>query len=603
MADAARPIFASEKAGMLGIWREQVGAVWRLAAPYFWSDEKSAMRFGPLGSWTVKESWVGRGLLAAVLAAQGTQVALTVWFNYWNALFFDALQNKDLPAFWQQLITFSVIAAAFIVVAVYQLYLNQWLQIRWRRWMTHRYLDDWLDDGVHYRMRLSGDAADNPDQRIADDVTMFVDQTLTLGVGLLSAVTTLASFSVILWGISSEIQLSILGYILPVPGSLVWIALAFSVAATVGTHLIGRTLIGLNFNKQRFGAEFRFALVRLRENSEQVAMLRGETAERALLSGRFASIVQNWHAIMHRQKMLTFFTSGYNQFAVILPYALLARPFFSGQVALGTVMQTAGAFGQVQTSFSFFVNSYASLAEWKAVVDRLSQFETQMTVARSSAASGVEFDRGRPDAALSVADVHVATPGGTLLLEDANFTVQAGKTLLLTGPSGCGKTTLLRAICGLWPHSRGRIAVAPGARVLVLPQRPYLPLGSLRAALSYPEREQAHSDKEIRIALAKVGLAELVHSVDQIGQWSDILSLGEQQRIGFARALLMRPDILLLDEATSALDEPSEAALFRALKAELPNAAIVSIGHRSTLAALHHRVIDVSDCYTLARTA
>ena len=538
-----------------------------------------------------------------MLAAQGAQVALTVWFNYWNALFFDALQNKDLPAFWQQLITFSVIAAAFIVVAVYQLYLNQWLQIRWRRWMTHRYLDDWLDDGVHYRMRLSGDAADNPDQRIADDVTMFVDQTLTLGVGLLSAVTTLASFSVILWGISSEIQLSILGYILPVPGSLVWIALAFSVAATVGTHLIGRTLIGLNFNKQRFGAEFRFALVRLRENSEQVAMLRGETAERALLSGRFASIVQNWHAIMHRQKMLTFFTSGYNQFAVILPYALLARPFFSGQVALGTVMQTAGAFGQVQTSFSFFVNSYASLAEWKAVVDRLSQFETQMTVARSSAASGVEFDRGRPDAALSVADVHVATPGGTLLLEDANFTVQAGKTLLLTGPSGCGKTTLLRAICGLWPHSRGRIAVAPGARVLVLPQRPYLPLGSLRAALSYPEREQAHSDKEIRIALAKVGLAELVHSVDQIGQWSDILSLGEQQRIGFARALLMRPDILLLDEATSALDEPSEAVLFRALKAELPNAAIVSIGHRSTLAALHHRVIDVSDCYTLARTA
>lgn len=588
---------------MRGIWREQVGAVWRLAAPYFWSDEKSAVRFGPLGSWAVKESWIGRGLLAAVIAAQCAQVSLTVWFNYWNALFFDALQNKDLPAFWQQLITFSVIAAAFIVVAVYQLYLNQWLQIRWRRWMTHRYLDHWLNDGVHYRMRLSGDAADNPDQRIADDIAMFVDQTLTLGVGLLAAVTTLASFSVILWGISSEIPLSIAGYTFAVPGSLVWIAFAFSFAATVGTHLIGRGLIGLNFNKQRFGAEFRFALVRLRENSEQVAMLRGEAAERAQLSGRFASIVQNWHAIMHQQKMLTFFTSGYNQFAVILPYALLARPFFSGQIALGTVMQTAGAFGQVQTSFSFFVNSYASLAEWKAVVDRLSEFQTQTTLAGTRAARGVEFDNGRHDAALSVADVHVTTPGGALLLEDANFTVQAGKTLLLTGPSGCGKTTLLRAICGLWPHSSGRIAMAPEARVLVLPQRPYLPLGSLRAALSYPVSEDAVSEKGLRAALAKVGLAELMPSLDRIAQWSDILSLGEQQRIGFARALLTRPDILLLDEATSALDEPSEAALFRTLKAELPNAAIVSIGHRSTLVALHHRTVDLDPRFAMAQSA
>lgn len=588
---------------MLGIWREQAGAVWRLAAPYFWSHEKSARRFGPLGSWTIKESWIARALLAAVIAAQCTQVCLTVWFNYWNALFFDALQNKDLPAFWQQLITFMVIAAAFIVVAGYQLYLNQWLQIRWRRWMTHRYLDHWLKDGVHYRMRLSGDAADNPDQRIADDITMFVDQTLTLGVGLLAAVTTLGSFSVILWGISSQIPLSIAGYTLPIPGSLVWIALGFSLAATVGTHLIGRALIGLNFNKQRIGADFRFALVRLRENSEQVAMLRGEAPERALLSRRFASIVQNWHAIMQRQKTLTFFTSGYNQFAVILPYALLARPFFSGQVALGTVMQTAGAFGQVQTSFSFFVNSYASLAEWKAVVDRLSEFETQTTLAGISAARGVEFDKGRHDAALSIADVHVTTPGGALLLEDANFTVQAGKTLLLTGPSGCGKTTLLRAICGLWPHSRGRIAVAPEARLLVLPQRPYLPLGSLRAALTYPATEDAVSDKSLRAALAKVGLAELMPALDRIAKWSDILSLGEQQRIGFARALLTRPDVLLLDEATSALDEPSEVSLYRALRAELPDAAVVSIGHRSTLAALHHQSVDLGQRFALAQSA
>ena len=589
---------------MLGTARAQISAVWRLAAPYFRSREKNAVRLGPLGSWTVKEGWIGRGLLAAVIAAECAQVSLTVWFNYWNALFFDALQNKDLPAFWQQLMIFVVIAAAFIVVAVYQLYLNQWLQIRWRRWMTHRYLDHWLKDSVHYRMRLSGDAADNPDQRIADDITMFVDQTLTLGVGLLSAVTTLASFSVILWGISSQIPLSIAGYILPLPGSLVWIALAFSLAATVGTHLIGRGLIRLNFNKQRFGAEFRLALVRLRENSEQIAMLRGEGAERAQLSGRFANIVQNWHAIMHRQRMLTFFSTGYNQFAVILPYALLARPFFAGQVALGTVMQTAGAFGQVQTSFSFFVNSYASIAEWKSVVDRLSEFETQTRLAHEVALNtGVKLDAARPETPLCLADVHVATPDGMPLLNATYFAVEPGKALLLKGSSGCGKSTLLRTICGLWPHSRGSVLLAPGARVLALPQRPYLPLGSMRAVLAYPAPEHAVADETLHSALAKVGLADLVNSLDRCAQWSDILSLGEQQRIGFARALLTRADVLLLDEATSALDEGSEAALFRMLRSELPPAAIVSIGHRSTLAALHHRTIDLDRPLTLAHSA
>jgi putative ATP-binding cassette transporter len=307
---------------------------------------------------------------------------------------------------------------------------------------------------------------------------------------------------------------------------------------------------------------------------------------------------------MHRQKKLTFFTTGYNQFAVILPYALLARPFFAGQVALGTVMQTAGAFGQVQTSFSFFVNSYASIAEWKSVVDRLSEFETQTRFANEAALNtGVKLDAARPETPLCLADVHVATPIGTPLLNATYFAVEPGKALLLKGSSGCGKSTLLRTICGFWPHSRGRVLLAPGARVLALPQRPYLPLGSLRAALTYPAAEDAVADERLHSALAKVGLADLVNSLDRCTQWSDILSIGEQQRIGFARALLTRADVLLLDEATSALDEASEAALYRILRAELPNAAIVSIGHRSTLAALHHRTIDLDRPLTLAHSA
>ncbi len=585
---------------MLSVVREQIKTVWLLAVPYFKANEKTAAHFGPLGTWMVKEGWIARALLAAVIVAECAQVCLTVLFNQWNAVFFDSLQNKDLPAFWQQLFAFSVIAAAFMLIAVYQLYLNQWLQIRWRRWMTHRYLDHWLGDGVHYRMRLKRDPADNPDQRIADDITMFVDQSLSLGVGLLSSIITLASFSVILWGISNQIPSPFIA----LPGFLVWIAAAFSLVATVGAHLIGRQLIRLNFNQQRLGAEFRFGLARLRENSEQVALLRGERAEHMLLSSRFANIVGNWHAIMNRQKSLTFFTAGYNQIAVILPYVMLARPFFAGQIPLGTLMQTAGAFGQVQSSFSFFVTSYSRLAEWKSVVDRLSGFETQTRNARALAANGgIERDHGRAEAPLTLVDVHVATPDGMPLLERTNFTAEAGKALLLTGPSGCGKTTLLRAICGFWPHASGRVTLAPGARVLVLPQRPYLPLGSLRAAVSYPAPEHIISDERIRNGLAKVGLADLMGSLDRRDSWSDMLSLGEQQRIGFARALLTNADVLLLDEATSALDEPSEAALFRMIRTELPNAAIVSIGHRSTLASLHHRTVDLNPRFALAESA
>jgi vitamin B12/bleomycin/antimicrobial peptide transport system ATP-binding/permease protein len=589
---------------MPGITREQLGAVWRLAIPYFRSRDRSVVRVGPLGSWTLKEAWLGRGLLIAVIAAECAQVWLYVLYNQWNAVFFDALQNKDLPVFWQQLISFSAIAAAFIIIAVYQLYLNQWLQIRWRRWMTRHYLDNWLKDGAHYRMRLTGDSADNPDQRIADDIAVFIEQTLSLGVGLLSALTTLASFTVILWGISGSVPLSVGGYTFAITGYLVWIAAAFSLMATVGAHLIGRTLIGLNFYKQRLAADFRYALVRVRENSEQIALMRGEAAEHGQLSTRFANIVGNWHAIMSRQKTLTFFTAGYNQIAVILPYALLARPFFTGQIQLGTLMQTANAFGQVQSSFSYFVGAYSRLAEWKAVVDRLSGFEAQTRLARANASNcGVELGSGRAETPLCLTDVHVATPEGAPLLTATYFAIDAGNALLLKGSSGCGKSTLLRTICGFWPHSRGRVLLAPGTRVLALPQRPYLPLGTLRAVVTYPAMEHALADDKICDALVDVGLGELAQSLDRCAHWSDILSLGEQQRVGFARALLMRSDVLLLDEATSALDEQSEAVLFLMLRAQLPKAAIISIGHRSTLSALHHRTVDLDQRLTVVRAA
>ncbi len=408
----------------------------------------------------------------------------------------------------------------------------------------------------------------------------------------------------ILWGISSEVPLSIAGYDLAVPGYLVWFAAAFAIAATIGAHLIGRPLIGLNFNQQRFAADFRYGLMQVRANSEQIALLRGEEVERSLLSNRFANIVANWHAVMRQQKVLTFFTTGYNQIGVVLPYVLLAGPFFAGRIQLGTLMQTVGAFGQVQGSFSFFVNAYSSLAAWKAVVDRLVGFEHQIERTRQRAAiSGVTVGQARSDIALSIADMHIATPDGTQLLAKTNFTVEAGKTLLLKGPSGCGKTTLLRAISGFWPHSQGSVALAPNARVMALPQKPYLPLGSLRTAVAYPAPASDVPEERIVDALVKVGLGDLVPSLESLDSWGSRLSLGEQQRIAFARALLAKPDVLLMDEATSALDEFSEAALFRMLRSELPEAAIVSSGHRPSLGALHHRSLNLVSPIAMAQPA
>ena len=385
---------------------EHLSAVWRMGSPYFWSRDKTSVRLGSLGTWSVDECWFGRGLLAAVVGIELAKVWLAVLLNQWNARFYNALQSKDLTAFWHQLIVFSIIAAVFIVIAVYELYLNQWLQIRWRRWMTSHYLCLWLEKSAHYRMRLAGNPADNPDQRIADDIAIFIDQTLTLGLGLLSAATTLASFSIILWGISALVPLTLEGHIVLIPGYLVWTAAAFSVVATVGTHLIGRPLVGLDFDRQRVEADFRFALVRLRQNSEQIALLRGEPTEECLLAGRFASIVDNWHSIMSRQKTLTFFTAGYNQAAVVLPFIIMAPHFFAGTILLGTLTRTAGAFGQVQSSFSFFVNAYPRLAEWQAVVDRLLGFEAQVTgVGTGFSGHGVRSARADSDALLRLIDV------------------------------------------------------------------------------------------------------------------------------------------------------------------------------------------------------
>ncbi|MCK1542786.1 ABC transporter ATP-binding protein/permease [Bradyrhizobium sp. 147] len=556
--------------------RATLAIVWRIAGPYFRSEDK----------------WAGRGLLAAVIAMELALVAINVLVSQWQNRFFSAVQGYELDRFVREIWIFLGLAFTFVALAVYKLYLNQWLQIRWRRWLTQHYLGEWLSGSTHYRIQLKGDPADNPDQRITEDVKNFVEQTLTLGLGLLSSIVTLASFVVILWGLSDKAPLHIYGTDIIVPGFLVWCALVYAILGTALTHWIGGPLINLNFEQQRFEADFRFNLIRVRENSEQIALLKGESAERGNLLQRFGFVIGNWYAIMSRTKRLTAFTASYSQAAVIFPYVVVAPAYFAKRIQLGDMMQTGSAFSSVQDALSFFVTAYRSLAEWRSVIARLDGFEMSVKSAAHTATReptiGVAPSSGK---AIGLDQLLVKLPNGEPLVAADAFAIQPAERVLVTGPSGSGKSTLFRAIAGIWPFGTGTIAIPEKAKLMMLPQRPYFPIGPLGDAVIYPAGRGAIAPEKIAEALNAVGMPRLAKRLDENGHWNRMLSLGEQQRLGLARALLHVPDYLFLDEATASLDEPSEARLYRLLAEKLPQTTIVSIGHRSTLDAFHTRKV------------
>lgn len=553
--------------------RSTIAAVWRIAAPYFNSEDK----------------WAGRVLLAAVIAIELTIVGINVLLNAWNNRFYNALQEKNWDGFVREIGIFSLLATCYIALSVYQLYLNQWLQIRWRQWMTTHYLGEWLHDANHYRMQLQGDAADNPDQRISDDVKLFVEQTLSITVGLLSAVVTLGSFVIILWGLSADSPLTIFGREFNIPGYLVWGALVYAIFGTALTQWIGSPLVDLAFQQQRYEADFRFNLVRVRENAEQIALLKGESAERAQLSGRFGRVITNWYGIMSRTKRLTAFTASYSQAAVIFPYILVAPAYFANKIQLGGMMQTASAFSSVQSSLSFFITIYRSLAEWRSVVARLDGFEASIAGANRTGTDSIHVASSTGSDEIDMEKLLVRLPNGTPLVAADGFKLRSHQRTLVMGPSGAGKSTLFRAIAGIWPFGGGSIAVPANASLMMLPQRPYFPIGSLQAAISYPAEASTYSPDQIRDVLIAVGLPKLAERLNEEAHWNRMLSLGEQQRLGLARALLLKPQYLFLDEATASLDEASEAALYRLIEQKMPQTTVVSIGHRSTLEAFHQR--------------
>ncbi len=558
---------------------------WHLARPY----------------WSSEDRWKARGLLAVVVALNLSLVGMTVLLTYWQRAFYNALEAKDWDAFIALLFTwhrtedegllpsFAIVAVLYILIAVYQLYLRQALQIRWRRWLTEVYLNQWLGERAYYRMALTDPVTDNPDQRIAEDARMFVDDTLSLGLGLMNSVVTLASFVIVLWSLSGP--LTVFG--VDIPGYMVWVALVYALAGTLLAHLIGKPLIALNFTQQKVEADFRYALVRFRENVEGVALHGGEEDEKRGLTQRFRALMENWWSIMTATKRLTFFTAGYTQVAVVFPIVVAAPAYFAGRMPLGGLIQTSSAFGEVQGALSWFVNNYASLTEWRATVERLTGF-TRAVAAAKIADGGPAVAKGEAPG-LALKGVTLSLPDGRVLLDHGEATIAPGDSVVITGASGSGKSTLFRAIAGIWPFGSGRITLPAQGRSLFLPQRPYIPLGNLKRAVCYPEHEAAFSDETVAAALEAAELGHLVPRLHETEVWDRRLSGGEQQRLALARALLLKPDWLFLDEATASLDPAGEERLYAKLKEMLPGTALISIAHRPAVARFHDRALRVEE--------
>ena len=542
-------------------------AFWALAKPYWVSEQRAK----------------GLGLLAAVIGLSLALVYLSVQFNLWNKDFYNTFENKDQAEFFRQLWRFTYLAFFWIIAGVYRLYLQQMLQIEWRTWLNDHLLERWLSERAYYRLQLLDRGVDNPDQRIAEDLRLFVEMTLDLSIGLLSAIVTLVSFTAILWALSGAFAIGGVS----IPGYMFWVAVVYSLTGSWLTHMVGRPLIRLGFDQQRFEADYRYSLVRLRENSEGVALYKGESLELANFRERFAHVIQNWWGIMRKRKQLNWFVSFYAQLAIIFPYVVAAPRFFSGAVGLGVIFQIASAFREVQGALSWFIDAYPQFAQWKATVDRLTSFNASLERVRREAR---ELGGERAEAAgktIGIEGLELALPQGKPLLAPTSIQFRPGEDVLVTGPSGAGKSTFFRAMAGIWPYWKGSVRVPQGVRLLFLPQKPYLPIGTLKRAVSYPADEATFSDNEVAEALRAVGLAPLAADFARAENWAQVLSGGEQQRLAFARALLNKPDWLFLDEATASLPEDAQAELYAVLKKRLPHTTLVSIGHQMSLRKYH----------------
>lgn len=562
----------------------------RLASPYFEAPERTTATLWPAKPFGIGTGRMGTLLLVFLVVLNQLQVGISLRLSFFNRDFYNAIQEKDAASFWYQLIfVFSVWAGISVVSNLIELFANYTLLIRWRRWMAEKFSAAWLRHGTHYRVALAG-TADNPDQRIAEDTRAFVNQTYNFALPLLTQISTLVSFSIILWSI--PVASVVPGTDITIPGFIFWMALIYSIAATWIAHRIGKPLIRLEFEQEKREANFRFSLARLREYSEQIALMRGETTEQRHLSERFGDIVSNFYRLVWARLKLSTFTYSFGQANVVVPYILLAPHYFSGKITLGIMTQVASAFDRVQTAMSFFIDRYQAIASYVASINRLTSFETAIVQAQAAQPGEIGLHRdSAPDRDVHVAGATLTLPNGAPIVRVDALDLGAARRTLVVGPSGSGKSTLFRAIAGIWPFGEGKVGIPADAEIMLLPQRPYLPQGTLRAALAYPAEATVYSDDTIRDAMDKVKLGHLRDRLDEIDLWGQRLSGGEQQRLAVARALLAKPDWLFLDEATASLDEKLEGEIYATLDRELPQARIVSIGHRSTLREMHDAVV------------
>lgn len=568
-----------------GYWtREFIVGLFHLITPYWNSEEKKSARL----------------YLAAIITLTIAAVYMTLLLNEWFNSFYSALQNYDSDAVYRGLLRFTGLAFAHIAFAVYSYYLQQRLALRWRKWMTKNYLAKWTGQQMYYRLEMfSQGTADNPDQRISEDINLFTARTLSFMSGLLRSATTIVCFIFVLWNLSEILSFSAAGQEFHIYGYLVWTALAYSVLGTWITHKVGHRLVSLNYLQQKLEADFRFSMVRLRETAESVAFYNGAAKEEAFLSNRFMTLLRNTLFIIKKQKQLSWLTNSYAQIAIIFPFVVAVPRYLSQNISLGGLMQIANCFGKVQDAMSYFVDVYASLAEWQSCAERLLSFDKHIAaIEKETEEKSGSLVREETHDRLRLADVTISVPAmdenkrTREIISSASCTIKSGEHVILKGPSGSGKSTLLRTLAGFWPYVKGHISMPAPSEMMFIPQKPYIPMGTSAEAASYPLET---ADEEILSPLlVECGLSHLMEKTDTEADWSHILSLGEQQKLAFVRMFLRKPKWVFLDEATSAMDEETEEKMYRLLTA-LPGTTVISIGHRSTLDKWHDRVLRITN--------
>lgn len=570
-----------------GFWRNFL----RLACPFFNSQER----------------WTARLLLVGVIALTVLQIAIAVRLNIWNKDFFNALDKRDWGVFLGQMRTFALLLAAAMGIAVYQAYLKQLLQLRWRSWLTKSLVDRWLAETRYYQLNFIASDVDNPDQRITENTKHTIEMTVEFAIGLINSLLTLISFTGILWAISGTLDVPFAGSELHIPGYMVFAAIVYAGIGSGLTYFVGRPIVAANVRQNATEADYRFALVRVRENSEAIALIHGESDEAKGLTHYFGEVLTSSMGLMRSQRRLMWLTSFYTSVGWVYPTLVASPKFFAGAITLGVLMQITAAFGQVQTALNWFVDNFPKLAEWRSHTERLLELDEALDlIGESTSESGalttiLLSDSEAGEDVLRFRELQITRVDGNVVIGDANTQIAKGERVLIVGPSGSGKSTLFRAIAGLWPWGAGQIMLPDRSRMMFLPQRPYLPLGTLKAALCYPASVRKFPIAEVRKALKRCGLDQLISRLNEHERWDRVLSGGEQQRLAFCRLILHKPDWVFMDEATSALDEDAQQSMMSLFTKELAGATLISIAHRPGLDAFHDRTLTLVESGSGAR--